>query len=71
MEKRQWYDVDPTNLLISLKNELILLDSDIDIKILDCQVKILLNDEIFILIPFLIMLMIEDVFFDEVVFLQE
>ena len=54
--------VDPTNLLFSLQNEFILTDLDIDIKILTCQVKILLDDEIFNLMLSLMMLIIEDVF---------
>jgi len=52
----------PTNLLLSLQNDVILIDSDIDIKILTRQVKMLLNDEIFNLMPFVMMMIIEDVF---------
>jgi len=46
---RKFYD--PTNLFLSLQNEVILTDSNTDIKILTCQVKILLDDEILILMP--------------------
>lgn len=48
---------DPTNLLLSFRNEVILVDSYIDIKIITCQMKIL-DDEISHLMPFFMMLML-------------
>ena len=54
---------DPTSLFLSLQNEVILIvDSHINIEILTCQVKKLPDGDIFNLMPFLIMWMIENVF---------